>query len=270
MGNKRPQTVVLDTLLLTAITGLFVHLLVLLSWPAIDAWRHRPRRGMQVDQHYDVLISEDDKSVAKPVEYLVYLPPDYTRWRKWPLVVYLHGSGSRGRDLNIVRREGLPGLVTHGKKFDFVLLSPQCPLRVGWNPEIVVGLIEHVCSSLSIDRERVYMTGYSMGAFGTWNVAAHDPNRFAAIAPLAGGGDVKQAKRLKHVPVWAFHGAKDYVVPLEWEKAMVDAVRQQGGSAKLTVYPDGGHGVCGAAYQTEQLYEWLLAQRRSKPLIQLQ
>jgi predicted peptidase len=109
-----------------------------------------------------------------------------------------------------------------------------------------------------------------MGAFGTWNVAAYDPNRFAAIAPLAGGGDVNQAKRLKNVPVWAFHGAKDYVVPLEWEKAMVDAVRQQGGRAKLTVYPDGDHGVCGATYQTEQFYEWLLAQRRTRPMEQAQ
>ena len=270
MGNKRLRSAGLDLLLLTAIVSLSLHLLMLLSWPMIEAWRHRPRRGMQVDQRYDVVVDEDAKNVAKPVDYLIYLPPDYTRRSKWPLVVYLHGSGSRGRDLNIVRREGLPGLVEQGKKFDFILLSPQCPLRVGWNPEIVVGLIEHVCSSLSVDRDRVYMTGYSMGGFGTWNVAAYDPSRFAAIAPLAGGGDVNQAKRLKNVSVWAFHGAKDYAVPLEWEKAMVDAVKQEGGRAKLTVYPDGGHGICGIAYQTTQFYEWLLAQRRIEPLKQPQ
>jgi predicted peptidase len=255
----------LDVLLLMAIAALSLHLLVLLSWPMIEAWRHRPRRGIQVEQHYDVVVSEDSKNAAEPVDYLIYLPSDYTRRQKWPLVVYLHGSGSRGRDLNIVRREGLPGLVEQGKKFDFVLLSPQCPLRVGWNPEVVVGLIEHVCRSLSVDRERVYMTGYSMGGFGAWNVAAYDPGRFAAIAPLAGGGDVSQAKRLATVAVWAFHGAKDRVVPLEANQAMVDAVRQQGGRAKLTVFPDGDHGVCGTTYGAKQFYEWLLAQRRIKP-----
>jgi predicted peptidase len=202
-------------------------------------------------------------TVAMPVNCLLYLPPDYSRRSKWPLVVYLHGSGSRGFDLNLVRREGPVGVVARGKKFSFILLSPQCPARFDWNPKVVVDLIEHISSSLSVDRDRVYLTGYSMGGFGAWRIAAYDPKRFAAVAPLAGSGDVGQAKRLVDVPIWAFHGAKDQVVPLKTTEAMVDAVRKYGGQVRLTVYPNGGHGICWQIYQDEPLYDWLLAQRRS-------
>ena len=122
---------------------------------------------------------------------------EYEKTSKWPLVVYLHGAGSQGQDLNLVRRESLPGLVEQGTQFRFILLSPQYPKGSWWIPEHVIGLIEHISSSLSVDRDRVYLTGYSMGGNGTWAAAGYDPGRFAAIAPLCGSGNVEQAERLE-------------------------------------------------------------------------
>ncbi len=176
----------------------------------------------------------------------------------------LHGAGERGEDLEKVRRAGLPRLVEtdNRRQWGFVLLSPQCPRDSSWNPESLVQLIEHVSSHLSIDPDRIYLTGYSMGGFGTWATACHDPDRFAAIAPVSGGGDVQQAERLKDLPIWAFHGDKDNVVPIEPDRAMVDAVQKCGGNVKFTVYPGAGHGICDMTYQDEHFFDWLLVQRR--------
>ena len=264
MDKRNVRLTWADWLLLTAIIGLSAYLLVLLLGPAVEAWRHRPRPGIQVGQQYIMQEGHGKRTLATPVNYLLYLPSDYTTRRKWPLVVYLHGSGSRGQDLNLVRREGPAELVEQGKKFNFILLSPQCPAHSWWPDELVVDLIEHISSSLSVDRERVYLTGYSMGGCGVWRVACFDSIRFAAIAPLCGGGDPDQAERLVNVPVWAFHGEKDQVIPLKLGKAMVDAVKNCGGQVKFTVYPNEGHGICGLTYQNEQLYEWLLAQRKGE------
>ena len=263
MEKKTSSFTWIDWLLLLAIAGLSIQLLVMLLGPAVEAWKNRPRPGVQVPQQYLVEQGSGADAVTIPIDYLLYLPPDYTARSKWPLVVYLHGAGSRGHDLELVRREWLPGQIVQGKQFNFILLSPQCPANSGWSPELIVGLIEHISSSLSVDRDRVYLTGYSMGGNGTWATASYDPGRFAAIAPLCGGGDVEQAERLKNMPIWAFHGDKDNVVPLEASQRMVDAVRKCGGHVKFTVYPGAGHGISEMTYQNKQFFEWLLAQRRS-------
>lgn len=129
-----------------------------------------------------------------------------------------------------------------------------------------MALVEHVCTTMPIDPDRVYLTGFSMGGFGTWQTACFNPSRFAAIAPLSGGGDVDQAERLANMPIWAFHGADDEVVPLSSSQAMVEAVRKCGGRVEFTVYPGCGHGeCCERAYRDDLLLEWLLAQRRRHP-----
>ena len=174
-------------------------------------------------------------------------------------------GGECGHDLNIVRRAGPPNLVERGKRFDFILVSPQCPADSHWSPELVVSLVEHVSRSLAVDRDRVYLTGYSMGGLGVWETACYDPDRFSAIAPVCGGGDTNQAKRLVGVPIWAFHGEKDEVMPLPLHQAMVDVVEKCGGHVKFTIYPGCGHSVGGMTYRNPQLYEWLLAQRRNVP-----
>lgn len=264
MKNKKLSFTWVDWLLLAAIVALSLQLSVMLLPPAWEAWKNRPRPGMQVPQQHLVEYGSGVSAMTIPVNYLLYLPPDYTSQKKWPLVVYLHGAGSRGSDLELVRREWPPDQIVQGKHFPFILLSPQCPANSGWSPGLVSGLAEQVSSSLSVDRDRVYLTGYSMGGYGTWATASHDPGRFAAIAPLCGRGVRGQARRLKNTPIWAFHGDKDDVIPLSATQDMVDAVRNCGGHVKFTVYPGVGHGIAGMTYENEQFFEWLLAQRRGQ------
>ena len=267
MNNKKyPAFTWMDWLLLAAIAGLFILLLTMLAGPAIEWWRNRPRPGAQVRQRYVGQELAGKEGVTTWADYLLYLPPKYNTDRQWPLVVFLHGAGDRGQDLEIVRRAGLPRQIEEGEQFEFILLSPQCPANRNWSPELIVELIEHISGSLSVDRDRVYLTGLSMGGFGTWRTASYEPNRFAAIAPVCGGGDVTQAERLKNVPIWAFHGDKDTVVPLKASQEMVDAVKKCGGQVKFTVYSGGGHGIWDQTYRDKEFFEWLLAQRRSHSL----
>ena len=250
-----------NLLLLIAVASLLTQLF----WTTVEQWQNRVRPGAQVCQQYVGRKNGSTDAATARANYLLYLPPAYHEGRKWPLMVFLHGSGERGYDLSLVRRTGLPQQIEQGKCFDFILVSPQCPAQSGWMADDVITLIEHASNSLSIDRERVYLTGHSMGGFGTWAIAAHDPSRFAAIVPLCGGGDVERAERLTQLPIWAFHGDKDDVVPLKASQAMVDAVRKAGGNVKFTVLRGYGHGICEVTYQDSQLYQWLLAQRRSPP-----
>ena len=201
---------------------------------------------------------------AGKVNYLLYLPAEYSESQKWPLVVFLHGGGAIGDNLLYVRAEGPLSEIERGRGFPFILLSPQCPV-MWWNAEMVVELIDHVASTLPVDRDRVYLTGCSMGGYGTWDVAGHFPDRFAAIAPICGAGDVELASRLAKLPIRAFHGAKDNVVPLVAQQRMVDAVKKCGGNVTFIVDPEAGHNIADAIYADGQIYEWLLSQRRNRP-----
>ena len=212
--------------------------------------------GRQVERSYD-----DKVSVSLP--YLLYLPEGYAETtERWPLVLFLHGSGERGTDLGLVKRHGPPKRVEEGAAFPFVLVSPQCPLGRWWSVDHLDALLQHLTATLKIDTDQVYVTGLSMGGFGTWALALEYPNRFAAIAPICGGGIPYRANLLQHLPIWAFHGAKDPVISLEYSVAMVEAVNQAGGNARLTVYPDAGHDSYTETYAGEELYAWLLSQRR--------
>jgi predicted peptidase len=263
MDKNRPLFDAIDWLLVTAIVGLSIFLLAEFSGPAIASWRSRPRSGVQVCQEYVAKIGEGRDAVETGTYYLLYLPQDYNRKNQWPLVVFLHGAGERGNDLERVRRMGLPREVETGNLGDqFILVSPQCPKDSIWMPELVIALTEHISNSFSVDRDRVYLTGFSMGGSGTWQTACHDPGRFAAIVPLSGGGDANQAERLKDVPIWVFHGANDKTVPLSASQVMVNAVQKCGGHVEFTVYPEHKHSICEVTYQNPKLYEWLLAKRR--------
>jgi predicted peptidase len=113
-----------------------------------------------------------------------------------------------------------------------------------------------------VDKERIYVTGLSMGGYGTWALAAYSPNRFAALVPICGGGDPSTARRLSHIAIWDFHGAKDSTVPIEQSERMVEALKKSGSDVKFTVYPQAGHDSWTEAYNTPELYEWLLQQKR--------
>jgi predicted peptidase len=208
-----------------------------------------------------------------PLNYLLYLPKDYASAgeKRWPLILFLHGAGERGTDLALVARHGPPKLVAAGKDLPFIIVSPQCPLDQRWDDDALIVLLDDVSVRYRVDRRRVYLTGLSMGGFGVWSLAVNHAERFAAAAPICGGGngiDVllvegvgKQA--LQSLPLWAFHGAKDDVVPVSESERMMAALKRAGcTNAQLTVYPGAEHDAYTRTYDNPGLYEWFLAQQR--------
>ncbi len=203
---------------------------------------------------------------AMRLRYLLFLPRDYgiEPGRKWPLILFLHGAGERGNNLKRVKKHGLPKIVERRPDFPFVVLSPQCPEEATWWDYrlILKALLDEIVARYAIDKRRIYLTGLSMGGYGTWGMAMAYPKLFAAIAPICGGGFPEFAHLLKDVPVWAFHGAEDDVVKLEANQRMVDALRACGGNVRFTVYPGVGHDSWTQTYDNPELYEWFLQHRR--------
>jgi predicted peptidase len=195
--------------------------------------------------------------------YLLHVPAGYARSRtRWPLLLFLHGAGERGNDLALVKKHGPPKFVDDDPDFPFLMVSPQCPADQWWDVEVLAALLDSVTKRYRVDPKRLYVTGLSMGGYGTWALALHQPKRFAAIAPVCGGGNRLLAKRIAHLPVWAFHGAEDDVVPLDQSEKMIQALRAAGSAPKFTVYPDAGHDSWTETYANRELYEWLLRQTR--------
>jgi predicted peptidase len=206
---------------------------------------------------------EREITVTVKLEYLLYLPKGYGRSKKkWPLMVFLHGSGERGSNLEMVKSHGPPKLIEAGQEFPFIMVSPQCPADAWWTTDMISTLLDDLEQHLQVDTTRVYLTGLSMGGFGTWATAGEFPNRFAAIAPICGGGLELWMRNITHLPVWAFHGAKDDVVPLEQTTRLIHELKRLGSKkAKLTVYKNAGHDSWTRAYANPKLYEWMLAQK---------
>jgi predicted peptidase len=204
-----------------------------------------------------------DTQVKVQMDYLLYLPKDYDKQESWPLVLFLHGAGERGDDLELVKVHGPPKLIAEGKDFPFIVVSPQCPKERWWEPIELTALLDQIVKTHKVDEDRICVTGLSMGGFGSWRLAAYTPHRFAAIAPICGGGETYWTRRFPHLPVWVFHGAKDTGVPLERSQEMVDALKKAGGEPKLTVYPEAGHDSWTETYNNPKFYEWLMEQERS-------
>jgi predicted peptidase len=194
------------------------------------------------------------------MNYLVTLPEKYMEQTngKFPLIIFLHGVNERGNDIEILKRNGLPAIVDSIPDFPFILISPQCPLGKTWSVEALQSMYEEILNKYRVDNNRVYLTGLSMGGFGTWAWASRYHWQFAAIAPICGGGDPALAKHLIRTPIWAFHGDADPIVPLQRTVEMVEAVNHLGGSALLTIYKGVGHDSWTQTYNTPELYEWFL------------
>lgn len=200
--------------------------------------------------------------------YLLSLPEGYgaNESKPWPLVVFLHGAGERGDQLANVAKHGPPKLAAAGQKFPFILVSPQCPADEWWTEQPVLELIDSLEEKYRVDPSRIYLTGLSMGGYGTWHFATLAPKRFAAVAPICGGGIPYKMRLIPHLPVWAFHGAKDGVVVLDESARLVDALKKAGNTqVKLTVYPEAGHDSWTEAYADPGLYEWLLSHTLPQP-----
>jgi len=205
---------------------------------------------------------EGEVTIKVKFEYLLFLPKGYgDPNQRWPLMLFLHGAGDAGTNMARVKILGPPKIVESKPDFPFILVSPQSPVR-SWNLDALNGLLDDVIRRYDVDKDRVYLTGASMGGSATWAFAIAHPEKFAAIVPVCGSGNPAEADKLIHLPIWVFQGAKDPVVHLERAQAMVDAVKAAGGNVKFTVYPDAGHDAWTQAYNDPELYAWLLRQKR--------
>jgi predicted peptidase len=203
--------------------------------------------------------------VTVSANYLLYLPKDYSENNEsYPLVLFLHGAGERGNDLEKVKVHGLPRLINEGKEFPFIVVSPQCPEEVFWSTDVLSALLDEIEANYRVDKNRIYVTGLSMGGHGTWSLALAEPNRFAAIAPVCGWSVPSVACTIKHLPIWVFHGAKDDVVPISASEIMVERLKSCDGNVKFTVYPEANHDSWTETYNNEELYKWFLEQSLDK------
>jgi predicted peptidase len=197
--------------------------------------------------------------------YLLYLPEGYGKeGTKWPLVLFLHGSGERGTDLELVKKHGPPMLVEAGRQYPFILVSPQCPEDEDWSVPVVRALVDRILERHSVDRSRIYLTGISRGGKGVWNTAIAYPDLFAAIAPICGWGDSTKVSVLKDVPTWVFHGKKDPVIAFEREERMVKNLEAAGGNVRFTAYPEAGHDCWTETYNNPEFCSWMLDQRKAE------
>ena len=213
------------------------------------------------------------KTISVRVDYLLFLPKGYetASEKRWPLILFLHGAGERGTDVWKVATHGPPKKVTEDPDFPFILVSPQCPEGQTWSNEELLGLLDEITGNYAVDLSRVYLTGLSMGGYGTWNLGVAYPEKFAALAPICGGGDLikailssrEKSQALKTLGVWAFHGGKDPVVPVEESRRMVEVLKKIGvPDVKLTIYPEAGHDSWTETYKNPEFYRWLLAHER--------
>ena len=217
--------------------------------------------GRQVERSLDVRVEREFTG-----RYLIYLPADYDASREWPLLLFLHGAGERGDDVSRVAFHGPPKLIREATmELPFIVVAPQVPEDRIWSVRFLDALLEEIARTHSVDEDRVYVTGLSMGGYGTWELAMEFPHRFAAIVPISGGGTMPGACTLRHLPVWAFHGALDEVVPPFHTEDFVERLRACEGHMRYTRYEDAGHDAWTRTYANPELYEWLLSHRRGRP-----
>ena len=211
-------------------------------------------------------------SPRSQLDFLLYLPSEYGQelGRRWPLLVFLHGEHVKGTNLDLVRYEPLPKELEAKADFPFIVLSPLGDGEYDfWSrAELmgqVIGLVDEIQTLFSVDAEQISMIGDGMGGNGVWAIGLSHPTYFAALAPIGGyyGYPFEVPDNicdLKDVPVWAFHGGRDVMVPVEAEQSLVDALNGCGGHAKITVNPDATINIRYEAYYSSELFEWLLSQ----------
>jgi len=238
---------------LMTVCSLFITVLVLLSTGNCSG-------GKNLEVHSE-----------KNYNYLVYLPVEYEKNLSgtWPLIIYLHDDSSKGDDLEKVKEYGLPRAIEKGKDFAFIIVSPQCPDKKTWTvDDWFPPLLEELKSKYRIDLGRIYLTGVGLGGEGVWDLAIKYPEIFAAIAPGSGfTGPLNlpaQARKIKHIPAWVFHGAKDLLVPVSESEEMVASLKEYGGDATLEMFREAGHSpFTDEVYGEQFLYEWFLGHQQS-------
>lgn len=227
-------------------------------------------------------VNEFAASDGKTLKFRQLNPPKLEESKKYPLVIFLHGAGERGDDNQAQLKHGMAKFVSSEvrEKFPCYVIAPQCPTGEQWvnvpwsadkhkNPEKpsgamgrVLEVVDAYVKNLPVDADRIYITGLSMGGYGTWDAIARRPNFFAAAMPICGGGDSSDVSAYKSLPIWAFHGDKDTAVKVERTRAMIEALKAAGGEPKYTEYPGVGHDSWTATYNNDEVIAWLFAQKR--------
>jgi predicted peptidase len=235
--------------------------------PAAKAGQHRYTSTVRV-------AAENLPSRTVRVNYLLYLPDAYgkTAQRTWPLILFLHGRGERGEDLELLLKHPLPKTLERQRDFPFIVVSPQLPAEMhSWSAMIepMRGLLDQIEAEYSVDPLRVSLTGISMGGAGAWEFALRHPKRFSALAPIAGyyeygsRGIPENICDLRDIPIWVFHGEIDTTVESFQSEVLADALKRCGGNVRFTLYPDAEHAdTWNRAYEDPALFEWLLNQTR--------
>lgn len=214
-------------------------------------------------------------SVTINTDYLLFLPKGYSAagTKRCPLILFLHGAGERGTNVWKATVHGPTKFIEKNPDFPFILVTPLCPSGEKWSDAVVLGILDEVTAKYAVDTNRIYLTGLSMGGYGTWSLATTYPERFAAVAPICGGEgaigavlsltDKVKGPALKNLPIWAFHGAKDNVVPVEESERMVKFLKKSGvKEINLTVYPEATHNSWTQTYDNPDLYKWFLAHEK--------
>lgn len=202
-------------------------------------------------------------------KYVLFVPHGYKGDKEFPLILFLHGAGERGEDGEAPVKQGVGSAIKFKgaeKNFPCFVIFPQCRGKGNWkaggpDADRALAILDEVMKEYKIDSKRLYLTGLSLGGFGTWSLAAAHPEKWAAIAPICGGGDPGSAERIKHIPCWCFHGDQDQAIKVEQSRDMIEALKAAGGKPKYDEYKGVGHNCWDRAYTTKELYDWLLMQR---------
>ena len=208
-------------------------------------------------------------------KYVLFVPHNYSKDKPTPTILFLHGAGetkqkegakTKGTPKMPVEVGIGPAIKKREKTFPFLTIIPQAP-RFGWGAgtdgaKMALAILEVVEKEYNVDAKRVYLTGLSMGGMGTWSLAMAMPDKWAAIVRICGRGDTKSADKIKDLPCWAFHGDADNAVPVAGSRDMIAAIKKAGGEPKYTEYPGVGHNSWDKAYDTDELYEWMLKQSK--------
>ncbi len=246
----------------------------------------------------ETVLAQDTKRVTDPnklfeprsyadqngnvLNYRLLKPLDYDPTEKYPLVVFLHGAGERGEDNLAQLKHGMRDFCEPARreKMKCYVLAPQCPknqkwANVDWTQDhialpdsisislrLVFEVLDSMVEDAAIDKNRIYITGLSMGGYGTWDAIYRRPDFFAAALPICGGADPKTAETIKHIPIWCFHGDKDRAVRVQFSRDMIDALEKAEGEPKYTEYPGVGHDSWTRTYANPEVHEWLFSQRR--------
>ncbi len=207
---------------------------------------------------------EKKTKISGEISYLISTPKDYSESGKSsPLLLFLHGAGERGSDLTMVKAWGPPKIIANGGELPFIVVSPQCQKGEFWNSFLLKGLLDEVIEQYNVDKSRIYLTGLSMGGYGSFDLAMAYPDYFAAVAPVCGGGNTAMAFRMKDIPTWVFHGKLDKAVPYERSVEMVNALKELGANPLFTTLDEGGHADAWVhAYNEAGLWEWFLKHKK--------